>query len=391
MKTKPGKPSKPSKESRTRRPRSQGSFKNRRRAGYEALRVHRERLALVAQDTFHIALTSHGYHEDEKKDGLPDVETILRPSTSGPYHDLSEQLARCREQTTFYPHHSPILARWSDPPSTIQPVVGPSGNNSNNNNKNAEPSSSTTTGPQQRFKTKFEFVSLSTMEAARKTLQSSISLRAGVYGLGVLNTCSPKRPGGASLTGGNTLEECLVRQTTLYDALTNSQAGSEFYAEHRQTTDGSGLHDHAMLYSPAVAVIKDDQGHRIAPYEINVLSCVPVHAGTVRAKFSIDDNEFRSGVSGVMRERMARALRLFEERGDRVLILGAFGVGQSCNSPEMIGELWADLLCAQGSRFEGVFDKVVFALSNKHRETFEKAFNATVLEAELEQGLTESD
>ena len=155
--------------------------------------------------------------------------------------------------------------------------------------------------------------------------------------------------------------------------------------------DGSGLHDHAMLYSPAVAVIKDDQGHRIAPYEINVLSCVPVHAGTVRAKFSIDDNEFRSGVSGVMRERMARALRLFEERGDRVLILGAFGVGQSCNSPEMIGELWADLLCAQGARFEGVFDKVVFALSNKHRETFEKAFNATVLEAELEQGLTESD
>ena len=380
MKTGPSKPLKPLKGQRDRRVRtSQGSFKTRRRSGHDALRKHRERLALVAQDTFHISLTSHGYHEDEKKDGLADVDTIVRPSASGPYHDLSEQIKKCREQTSFYPHYSPILASWEDMP----PLAGPSGS------QNATASTSTSTTPQQRYKTKFEFVSLSPMEAARKTLQSSISLRANVYGLGILNTCSPKRPGGASLNGGNTVEESLVRQTTLYDTLTNSKAGAEFYAEHRTTTDGSGLHDHAMLYSPGVAVIKDDQGHRIPPYDINVLSCVPVHAGTVRAKFSIDDAEFNDGVRGVMRERMARVLRLFEDRGDRVLILNAFGVGQSCNSPDMIGQLWADLLSAKGARFEGVFDKVVFALSQKHRKVFKDAFNATVLEAELSQDLEE--
>ena len=71
------------------------------------------------------------------------------------------------------------------------------------------------------------------------------------------------------------------------------------------------------------------------------------------------------------------------ERGDRVLVLSAFGVGQSCNSPDMVGEIWADLLCARGAKFQGVFERVVFALSAKHRETFEKAFNEKILEREV--------
>ena len=49
----------------------------------------------------------------------------------------------------------------------------------------------------------------------------------------------------------------------------------------------------------------------------------------------------------------------------------------------MIGEIWADLLSARGAKFAGVFDRVVFALSAKHREVFEKAFNERLLEKEL--------
>ncbi|EJD08126.1 uncharacterized protein FOMMEDRAFT_42764, partial [Fomitiporia mediterranea MF3/22] len=225
------------------------------------------------------------------------------------------------------------------------------------------------------FTTQFEFTTSSALEAARKAVQSSPSILRGEYSLGVLNPASSKRPGGASLNGGMTLEECLVRHTTLFDSLQNSTAGAQFYAEHRKTTDGSGLHDHAMLYSPKVTVIKDNRGRRITPYSINVISSVPVHAGTVRAKFNIDDTEFKDGIRTVMHERMARILRLFEERGNRILILCAFGVGQSCNSPDMIGEIWADLLRSRGAKFQGVFDKVVFALPGKHREAFEKAFN----------------
>ncbi|KAL5521366.1 hypothetical protein ACEPAG_9292 [Sanghuangporus baumii] len=365
------------------------SFRHRRRARHEALRAHRDRLAQIAQDTFRTVLTIHGYHEDVFTDSDDDTDSSIPNSNSrshdstkeGPYYDLKEHISKTRSETAFYPHYSALLAGWEEPspssegssPDAPAPALD-----------TATPTSEVSSSSRAHsYDTKIEFATSSVLEAARRVWQTSASLQSGEYSLGVLNDASPKRPGGASLRGGMTLEECLVRQTTLIDSLQNSIAGAQFYAEHRKTTDGSGLHDHAMLYSPQVAVIKNDRGQRITPFSINIISSVPVHAGTVRAKFSIDDGEFKDGVRKVMRERMARALKLFEERGDRVLVLSAFGVGQSCNSPDMIGEIWADLLCARDAKFHGVFDKVVFALSAKHRETFEKAFNEKVLEREV--------
>lgn len=366
-------------------PYKQSPFRQRRRARHEALRAHRDRLAQIAQDTFRTVLTIHGYHEDVLTDSDDDTDSSTPTGTSpahdganeGPYHDLKDQIGKTRSETSFYPHYSALLASWEMPLPSLQgsSSTGPEA-----------PGTTTPTSEVSRtypYTTKIEFATSSVLEAARKASQTTLSLQGGEHRLGVLNDASPKRPGGASLSGGLTLEECLVRQTTLIDSLQNSIAGAQFYAEHRKTNDGSGLHDHSMLYSPHVVVFKNDRGLRISPFHINVISSVPVHAGTVRAKFSIDDTEFKDGVRTVMRERMARALRLFEERGDRVLVLGAFGVGQSCNSPDMVGEIWADLLCARGAKFQGVFERVVFALSAKHRETFEKAFNEKILEREV--------
>lgn len=232
--------------------------------------------------------------------------------------------------------------------------------------------------------TTIEFANLSSLEAARRVWNELSQWQNNTPPIGVLNTVSPKKPGGASLSGGVTLEECLVRQTTLFDSLQNSPASAQFYAEHRASkAEGSGLHDHALLYSPGVIVFKNDRGQRIAPYDINVVSAVPVHAGTVRAKSLASASDAPALVRAAMRERMARVLRLYEERGVRTLILCAFGVGQACNSPDMIGELWAELLGSRGAKFRDRFDKVVFAVPGKHREVFERSFYATVLESEL--------
>lgn len=226
---------------------------------------------------------------------------------------------------------------------------------------------------------------MSSLEAACRAWNDIHQQQYCQQSIGVLNAVSPKKPGGASLNGGVTLEECLVRQTTLFDSLQNSPAGAQFYAEHRASKAGSsGLHDHALLYSPSVVVFKNDRGQHVAPYEIDVVSAVPVHTGTVRAKLTtFSDADVHSLIRATMRERMARVLRLFEERGVRTLILCAFGVGQACNSPDMIGELWAGLLCARGAKFRDRFDKVVFAVPGKHRDVFERSFYATVLESEL--------
>lgn len=309
---------------------------------FVAIRARRDRLAQAAQDT--LATLSFASQLDNL------VE------------DLSANIIHSRQETSFYPHHSPLLANWSKvPPSSSRlPTSTP---------------------------TRFEFTSSSALSTAQSLASSSTCSGP----IGVLNATSPKKPGGAYLSGGFAQDECLARQTTIFDSLQNSNAGASFYAEHRSASDGSGFHDHSMLYSPRVVVLKDDRGFKVAPFAVDVLSSVPVNASTVRSKFNIDSQHCESGIRYVMKERMARILRLFEDRGVGKLVLGAFGDGQFCNSPSMIGELWADLLLVRGARFRNSFDKVVFALSGKHRLAFENAFNSRVLESDLLQALDSSE
>ena len=346
---------------------AKGRRYNRYMANATALRTHRDRLAQVTQDTFHTVLTVQGYHEDIFTDD--DADLI----TTGIYHDLSGQIMRTRQETAFYPHHCSLLAEWANGPTLSD--RGQSGQINTIPNDITSPHTSSSPS------TKVEFVSSSTLSATRKAMSSN--LQVSNLRIGVLNCSSPKKPGGASLSGGDTQEECLVRQTTLLDSLQNSKAGMQFYSEHRSESDGSGLHDHSLLYSPEVIVFKDDRGRRVAPSVIDVVSAVPVNANTVLAKFNVDRDELRSGIRSVMHERMARILRLFEERGDRTLVLSAFGVGQFCNSPDMIGEIWADLIGTRAARFRGVFDRIIFVVSPKHLSTFENSFNSRVLESEL--------
>lgn len=331
---------------RPRKPLSNMKFRRARRTNHiVSIRARREHLAQAAQDT--LATLSFAGQQDNA------------------IQDLSANVIRSRQETAFYPHQSPLLANWSKG----QPL-------------SSRLSTSTDT--------KFEFVSSSALSNAQSLSSSSTSERFN-GSIGVLNATSPKRPGGAYLSGGSAQEECLARQTTIFDSLQNSDAGASFYAEHRSASDGSGLHDHSMLYSPQVVVFKDDLGYKISPFTVDVLSCVPVNASTVRSKFNIDPQYRESGIRSVMKERMARILRLFEERGVGTLVLGAFGAGQFCNSPDMIGELWADLLLVRGARFRNSFDKVVFALPGKHRLPFESAFNSRVLESDLLQALDDNE
>lgn len=348
--------------------RRKGFILAKKRRSMVFLRKHREKLAQIAQDTLHVVLTAQSY--EINGEGTSAADTL---SASGVY-DLSRQIRNSREESSFYPHHCALLAGWAEgPPLSAHPPTSPV----------LESSQEELSRPTRT--TKFEFVTSSTLSVARKLWLTQSSLLEGGGGVGVLNFAYPKRAGGACLNGGEDQEECIVRQSTLYDSLQNSDAGVQFYATHRKESDGSGLHDHAMLYSPNVVVFKDDEGKYIPPYTINVVSSVPVNAATVRTRFNINEDEYTEGIRTVMTERMARILRLFEERGDRVLVLGAFGVGQCCNSPSMIGEIWADLLYTRNAKFQDIFDRVIFALPAKHARTFQNAFESRWLEMELSE------
>ncbi|KAG1742531.1 hypothetical protein EDB19DRAFT_1701633 [Suillus lakei] len=298
-------------------------------------------------------------------------------NTTHVIHDISSQIILSKQGTTFFPHCLPSLANWRKP-STV---------------------SSARTKP-----TSFSFAASSTLTAARQLHERRPDLtRSSPYSLsttsiGVLSFASPKRPGGGYLHG----------------ASLQADPVKEFYTTHRKflSADGAGINDHSMVYSPGVVAFRQDDSDDtsplttassndfIPPYLINVLSAVPVNAAAIRQNYSITPSNahiFEDGIRDKMRDRMARALRIFEARGDRALVLGAFGCGSSENKVEddllVYGE--GEENCEDGKTtvphvaFKDSFEEVVFAVPGKLFEPFKKAFDMRVFEAEVSRAASE--
>ena len=372
----------------------------------------------IAMDTERIARGGGQYTED-----LPS------PSTSPPSvpnewpfshvtHDMGAQIELSKQLTTFYPHSS-------------DPIPGP-------NPFSISPS------PHQ---TQIEFTSSSALVAAHilGNSHSNLVIPSSRFGpsttkIGLLCSVSHKSEGG-KLQGFDDHTDALLRSSSLVTNLLDSQAARSFYEQHRKSwkqSEGSGIHNHSMLYAPGVAVFRKDteeeavkgedadaeddefeliisaepdanlvdnrspslrlregQGKFISPYVVNVLSAVPVSASVVRKKrFTLPqerpivDAEIRS----LMRERMARCLRVFEQRGDRAIVLGAFGCGcSSQNSVDMIASLWAELVACEGARFKNVFERIVFAVSGKQYAPFKRAFEMRLFEEQVDLALDSSE
>lgn len=346
----------------------------------------RERWAEIAQETQQIVLGDGQYVEERPLSAVPSSVTFPQVSSQGSDqfstslsvtrigHDLFPQIQLGRQNTTFYPHYSERLAFWAT----------------------SRRQSALTTS------TSIEFSHVTTLSAARH-----LSTSGTPPPIGLLSSASPKRPGGGYLHGGDEQEEVLARHSSLVASL-SSDAAKGFYKEHKfyKNEDGSGLHDHSMVYSPGIVVFRaepddtdvtDPAGGKFIPsYNVNVVSAVPVNAAAVRSKHTILPSEqqlFDDGMRGAMKERMARALRVFEEHGNRIIVLGAFGCGSSQNDVEVVASIWAELLvCAQAdqegassnpARFKDVFDRVVFAVPGKLFQPFKSAFEMRVFEAEV--------
>ncbi|KAI8976670.1 hypothetical protein BD414DRAFT_496199 [Trametes punicea] len=354
-----------------------------------ARRARRERWAEIAEETRSIVLGDGKYVEERPAPSVPSAVTQLPQgqvfsSVTHILHDISALIVLSRQGTVFFPHYSPDLARWrEDRPAVTYPS------------------------------TQIEFTRNSTLTAARQLARARGQDASQTTDIGILSFASPKRPGGGYLHGGDEQEETIARLSSLVASL-DAPAAKEFYKEHRtfRTTDGSGLQDHSMVYSPGVVVFRRDAdgatfsdhtpvfglprgnddlgGDFIPPYIVNVLSAVPVNAAAVRAKHVIRPGEekiFEDGIRMAMKERMARALRAFELRGDKALVLGAFGCGSSENKVEMIAEIWAELLvCGETvddvrheARFKNSFEKLVFAVPRKLLAPFKRAFGTREL------------
>ncbi|TFY74479.1 hypothetical protein EWM64_g9532 [Hericium alpestre] len=271
--------------------------------------------------------------------------------------------------------------------------------------------------------------------------------------IGVLSSASPRCPGGAYLSGSSEPEAVLARSTSLVASLHTPQA-QQFYRDAKlyAKEHGATFFPHSLVYSPAVVGLRRDDedrfnkvdddfdpemdaipadpttkelelppavngqnqkamGEYVAPYVMNVVSAVPVLASSIRSARHLQSLPAHSSttpssttcappspiaiedtIRRTMKERMARVLRLFELRGDRVLVLGAFGCNEG-NSVDTVARIWAELIaCNPGEdgtgAFRNVFEKVVFAVPGKLYVPFRESFDMRVYEDRLEAELS---
>lgn len=169
-----------------------------------------------------------------------------------------------------------------------------------------------------------------------------------------LNFASAKNPGGGFLSGAMAQEESLAASSGLYDTLLAHPA----YYEANRACGTMCYTDHA-IYSPGVVFLRDARFALLPePVLANLLTLPAVNYGQVLQK-----GEDAAHAAQVMARRMHRALALFAGRGDRRLVLGAYGCGVFRNDPAQVAAWWQELLA--GPDFAGCFDEVVFAVLDR--------------------------
>jgi len=181
---------------------------------------------------------------------------------------------------------------------------------------------------------------------------SALSELKGKGGIGILNFASAKNPGGGFLNGAQAQEESLAMCSNLY--LTQIKKPEYFNANR---ACNSMLYTDYMIYSKDVVFIREDTNKFWGkPMLASVLTAPAVNMG----QYLLKGNANLSYAETVMKDRMRKILKVFASRGDKTLILGAYGCGVFRNDPKTIAGFFVDLLKGEG--LERHFTELVFAV-----------------------------
>jgi uncharacterized protein (TIGR02452 family) len=210
------------------------------------------------------------------------------------------------------------------------------------------------------FQTQYEVTNETTLDAARRLAGE------GIQDVLCLNFASAKNPGGGFLGGALAQEECIARATGLYPCLLSAM---EYYTYHRKRS--TGFYSDHMIYSPAVPIIKTEDGQVLdEPVCITIVTSPAVNAGVIRR----DEGGSTEKVIPVMRVRIEKLLALCLSNKHTTLVLGAWGCGVFRNEPEDISQLFLEALTG---KFANQFQRIVFAVKTDKEpiiEPFRKRF-----------------
>jgi len=167
-----------------------------------------------------------------------------------------------------------------------------------------------------------------------------------------LNFASARNAGGGFINGAKAQEEDITRCSALYPCLLTQPT---YYAVNR--AQKSMLYTDHLIYSPQVPFFRT-RSRDLCDYtfDVSVLTAPAPNAGQALRR------DPRSGpvIETCLRRRAGKVLAAMRERGERNLILGAWGCGVFRNNPSMVADAFG--LWLEGPVFAGAFDTVVFAV-----------------------------
>ena len=196
------------------------------------------------------------------------------------------------------------------------------------------------------FATEFEVVNETTLAGIARVLAD------GSGPVAALNFASAKNPGGGFLNGSQAREESLARSTALHASL---QTAWLFYERHRASP--SSLYSDAMIVSPDCPIFRDDVGKLLdEPRLATFLTSAAPNAGAAADNHPAE----LPLIPGVLQRRAESVLALAASRGERNLVLGAWGCGVFRNDPRVVASAFSGHL-RQGA-WSGRFERVVFSV-----------------------------
>jgi len=177
---------------------------------------------------------------------------------------------------------------------------------------------------------------------------------------GVLNFASAKNPGGGFLKGSLAQEEALAASSDLY----NSQLQAlEMYDINRSCR--TALYTHNMIYSQGITFIRNGKLEFLSsPVVANVLTAPAVNAGA----YYKNEGGNKATVLKIMEQRIRYILNVFVSKGNRSIILGAYGCGVFGNDVADVASIFHKLLVCEG--MEKHFDHIIFAVYDSNGEQF---------------------
>lgn len=213
---------------------------------------------------------------------------------------------------------------------------------------------------------RIEVTAETSAEAARRLVD-----REAIAHVAALNFASAKNPGGGFLRGTKAQEEDLARCSALY-ACQLIKWG--YYEENRAS--GTRLYTDHLIYSPDVPFFRDENLELIAtPFLVSIITSPAPNAGEELMR----NPGAAPAIQDTLRRRAEHVLRVAAHHGHRTLVLGAWGCGVFRNDPSEVASVFSDHLGSP--RFQGAFDRVVFAIYDRTREqstlgAFKKRFAA---------------